>query len=170
MTAVEHRPITIEALYQGEHSWLKTLLSRRLHCSETAADLAQDAFVRMLSTPVEFTQLGKAKAYLKQVAHGLCVDHWRRAAVQQAWEETLALTPEALHPSPEDTHILIEELVAVKAMLDDLPVPVRTTLLLSHLHGLTYKAIAEQLDVSERTIKKYMACAMARCALHMDAF
>jgi RNA polymerase sigma factor (sigma-70 family) len=112
----------------------------------------------------------KANAYLKQVAHGLCVDHWRRAAVQQAWEETLALTPEALHPSPEDTHILIEELVAVKAMLDDLPVPVRTTLLLSHLHGLTYKAVAEQLDVSERTVKKYMASAMARCALHMDAF
>ena len=168
MTAFEPAPISIEALYQGQHPWLRALLFRRVQCSETAADLAQEAFVRLLKTQVEFNQIGKAKSYLTQLAHGLCVDHWRRLTVQQAFEEALALRPDEYHPSAEETHLLIEQLTLIKALLDKLPLNVRTTLILSQFHGLTYSQIASQLGVSDRMVKKYMSSAMVHCASLMD--
>lgn len=38
----------LEDLYSGHHGWLRSWLQKRLQCSETAADLAQDTFVRIL--------------------------------------------------------------------------------------------------------------------------
>ena len=37
--------------------------------------------------------------------------------------------------------------------------------ILSHVDGLKYREIAVELDVSERTVKKYLAQAMLHCAL-----
>jgi RNA polymerase sigma-70 factor (ECF subfamily) len=46
-----------------------------------------------------------------------------------------------------------------------LPTPVRRAFLWSQLEGLGYQQIAERLQVSERTIKRYMAQAYEHCLL-----
>jgi RNA polymerase sigma-70 factor (ECF subfamily) len=46
-----------------------------------------------------------------------------------------------------------------------LPRAVRRAFLWSQLEGLTYGQIAERLQVSERTIKRYMAQAYEHCLL-----
>ena len=50
-------------------------------------------------------------------------------------------------------------------MLRTLPAKARTAFLLAQVHGLTYREIAGQIAVSERTVKKYMAQAMYQCLL-----
>lgn len=42
------RQQTLTALYSDHHSWLQGWLRKKLGCSQHAADLAQDAFVRVL--------------------------------------------------------------------------------------------------------------------------
>ena len=58
---------------------------------------------------------------------------------------------------------MVETLMQVEAMLARLPEKVRRAFLLSQLHGLTYAAIALEVGVSERMVKKYMAQAMLHC-------
>ena len=65
-------------LYHHHQLWLQQLLNRRVGCGETAADLAQDAFVRLLQAPRHLDSFDGARAYLSRMAKGLCVDHWRR--------------------------------------------------------------------------------------------
>lgn len=160
-----------EALYFSHHSWLVAWLHQRLGCVETAADLAQDTFVRLLRRPrpVRYAKQGdtRARAYLGTIARGLCIDHWRRRDVEQAWLEALAAQPEAVEPSPEQRLLIIETLLAFNAMLRQLPERVANTFILSQVEGLTYKEISDQLQVSERTIKKYMVRAVLHCALHL---
>ena len=50
-------------------------------------------------------------------------------------------------------------------LLDGLPVLVRRAFLWSQLEGLGYREIAERLEVSERTVKRYMAQAYEHCLL-----
>ena len=50
-------------------------------------------------------------------------------------------------------------------MLDGLPPKVRAVFILSQVEGLTYAAIAEQLGMGLRSVKRYMAQAMAECIL-----
>lgn len=155
----------LHALYSDHHGWLYQWLRRRLGHSGDAADLAHDAFLRLLVKPREFDSFAGARAYLSTVARGLCVDLWRRRQIEQAWLDTLAAQPEAVESSAEQRAMVIEALVEIDAMLRRLPARVAEAFVLSHLHGLTYREIAGRLAVSERSVKKYMAQAVLHCAL-----
>lgn len=158
-------PVSLGRLYRCHQPWLWRLLQGRLGCNETAADLAQDAFLRLLKTPRRFDGDEGARAYLSRMAKGLCVDHWRRLDIERAWRETLAHLPEPSLPSAEHQQIVIETLCEIDRMLERLPEKVATAFLASQLQGKPYRQIAEELGVSERMVKKYMAQAMLQCAL-----
>ncbi|WP_033388268.1 sigma factor, partial [Pseudomonas psychrophila] len=42
------QPNTVEVLYLDHHSWLTGWLRSKLGCPQSAADLAQDTFMRLL--------------------------------------------------------------------------------------------------------------------------
>ncbi|MNJ05373.1 putative RNA polymerase sigma factor FecI [compost metagenome] len=48
-------------------------------------------------------------------------------------------------------------------MLESLSAKARQAFLLAQIHGYTYKQIAQELKVSDRMVKKYMAQAMLAC-------
>lgn len=156
---------TLTALYREHQPWLRQWLRRQLGCSETAADLAQDTFLRLLAKPMLFDSNTGARAFLSRVAKGLCIDLWRRRQLEQAWLETLANQPEASAPSPEDHALIMEALCAVDKMLRNLPEKVASAFMLAQIHGLKYAEIAQELGVSERMVKKYMAQATLHCLL-----
>ena len=154
---------TVHALYTEHHGWLSTWLRRRLGCAHSAADLAQDTFVRVLLRPQVLPTLREPRAYLTTLAKGVVSEHWRRQALERAYIDALAQVPEALALSPEDRLQLLQTLDAIDAMLDGLPPKAREAFVLSQLEGLTYAQIAERLAISERTVKRHMALGFAHC-------
>ena len=153
-------------MYSDHHGWLMRWLRAKLQCADHAADLAQDTFMRLLTAPQNSGQsLHAPRAYLTTVAQRLLIDHYRRLSLEQAWLETLAQQPELLMQSPEELLLVREALQRIDAMLDGLPPPVRSAFLLAHVDGLAYADIALRLDVSERSIKRYMVQAFERCIL-----
>ena len=151
--------------YSHHHGWLRGWLCKRVGCHELAADLAQDTFLRLLAKSQLPADLPSAKHYLRTVANGLCIDMWRRKSVEQAWLDTLASRPEDVELSPEDQLIIVETLCEIDEMLSRLPANVANAFIWSQIDGLTYKQIAMQLSVSERTVKNYMSKAMLECLL-----
>ncbi|HSC68242.1 MAG TPA: sigma factor, partial [Cellvibrio sp.] len=93
MSSVElDAPVDVQSLYAHHHRWLYHWLRRRMGCSHTAADLAQDTFVRVLARRSELGSrpVQEPRAYLWTVAKGLVVDHVRRRSLEQAYMEALA--------------------------------------------------------------------------------
>ena len=162
-TAAASDPLA--TLYRNHHGWLQGWLRRRLGCAADAADLAQDAFLRLLASPRQFNSPPEARGYLRSMANGLCIDLWRRREVEQAWLQTLACRPEALEPSPEQRALIVETLLEIGDMLGRLPQKAAAAFVMALVDGLPYREIAAQLGVSERMVKKYMAQAMLQCAL-----
>jgi RNA polymerase sigma-70 factor (ECF subfamily) len=159
------RAQVIHSLYSDHHGWLYRFLQRKLGDACDAADLAHDAFLRLLARPCEFDSDEGARAYLSTIARGLCIDLWRRRAIERAYLEALAGQAEATHPSAEHRAIVLETLFQIDAMVRRLPEKVREAFLLYRLHGMAYKDIAAELGVSTRMIKRYMAQAMLHCLL-----
>lgn len=157
-------PASIDAIYREHHGWLLGWFRRRLGGASCAADLAHDTFVRLMVSR-DSPMLKEPRAFLRTLAHGVVVNHWRRLDIERAWLEAVAVLPEPLAPSPEERLLALETLCRIDAMLDRLNPKARTAFLLSQLDGLGYTEIAAQLKVSQRMVKKYMAQAMLQCLL-----
>lgn len=156
---------TLHDLYRDHRGWLEGWLRGRLGNGCDAADLSQDTFVRLLASSQRIADLQEPRAYLLTVGKRLLSNFYQRRSLEQAYLAALALMDEATAPSPEQRWLLLETLQALDELLDGLPRAVRRAFLWSQLEGLTYAQIAERLQVSERTIKRYMAHAYEHCLM-----
>lgn len=153
-------------LYTEHHGWLVRLLRRKLGNPETADDLAQDTFIRILSAGLTASlreQIREPRAYLTTVASRLTAQYFRRLALERAYLDAIAGLPEEATPSPEERLLVLEALSEINRVLDGLGPRVREIFLLSQLDGLTYPQIAAQLEVSTSTVQKSMLKAFRHC-------
>ena len=152
----------VAALYSNHHGWLLGWLCKKLGNAFDAADLTQDTFTRILASR-DVSSLQEPRAYLTTVAKGLVVNWYQRQALERAYLEALAALPEQQAPSVEQRFIILETLYEIDAMLDALPPKVKRAFLLSQIEGLKYEDIAQQLNVSLITVKRYMKQAFLHC-------
>ncbi|MNF48413.1 putative RNA polymerase sigma factor FecI [compost metagenome] len=156
--------LTIQALYSEHHGWLKSWLRSKLGNAADAADLAQDTFLRLLGRS-DSLDLRTPRAFLRTVACGLVIDHWRREELERAYLEALAQVPEAAAPSPEERELILEVLERIALMLDRLKPKARSAFLLAQCEGLTHKEVAAQMGISLRSVERYVADALYQCYL-----
>jgi RNA polymerase sigma-70 factor (ECF subfamily) len=167
-TSFEYKPLkntTITSLYKQHNNWLTGWLCKRLDCPQDAQDLAQDTFVRIIRSPQTVTKIREPHNYLLTIARGLTVDLFRRRTLEKQYKEALTNLPEFEWPSEEDNALILEALMEIDAMLDGLGEKTKQTFILSRFDGLTYPDIAQQLNISLRTVNNYMALAMEHCCL-----
>ena len=146
---------TVADLYDAHHGWLKGWLRSKLACPDTAADLTQDTFMRLLQRP-QPEGLREPRAYLTTIAKGLLSNWYRRQTLEQAYLAALATLPQSLAPASEHRLEILETLQLVDQALAGLSVKARTAFLLAQLDGLRYEEIASQLGVSLASVKYYM--------------
>jgi RNA polymerase sigma factor (sigma-70 family) len=158
----------VAVLYRQQHSWLQSWLRRRLNCSQSAADLAQDTFLRLLAKE-HVPELHAPRTFLAKIAQSVLSNHYRRQKLERAYLEALAAMPEQLAPSLETQAILLETLIALDGALESLERPVREAFLLSQLDGLSHGEIAARLNVSITTVKRYIIKAGALCIMLDDS-
>ncbi|WP_252272277.1 sigma-70 family RNA polymerase sigma factor [Pseudomonas subflava] len=150
----------------SEHRrWLLQYLQRQVRHRADAKDTAAETFCQLLAAKVDPETIEQPRAYLSTIARRLVFDRHRRRRLEQAYLERLALLPEELAPSPEDRFLLLEALSAIDRVLTDLPLVVKKAFLLSQLDGLGYAEIGRRLEVSERTVGRYMTQALRQCYL-----
>ena len=149
-------------LYGAHHRWLHAWLRKKLGCTHLAADLSHDTFLRLM-VKQELAVMQEPRAFLLTVAQRVLSNYWRREKIERAYELTLLQMPEATAPSPEERAILLQTLLTIDQLLDGLPLPVKRAFLYSQLDGLGHGQIAELLDISVTTVKRYLVRAGTQC-------
>lgn len=152
----------VGALYRDHRGWLLGWLRRNVACAERAEDLSQDTFVRLLGRE-QLPAPREPRAFLAAVARGLLFAHFRRAALEQAYLAELMLIPEAEQPSPEEQHLILEDLKAIDRLLGKLSSKARAAFLYNRLDGMGHAEIAERLGVSVSRVRQYLAQGMRQC-------
>jgi RNA polymerase sigma factor (sigma-70 family) len=146
-TSFEYKPLentTITSLYKQHNNWLTGWLCERLDCPQDAQNLAQDTFMQIIRSPQTMTKIREPYNYLLTIARGLTVDLFRRRTLEKQYTEAL---------------------MEIDAMLEGLGEKTKQTFILSRFNGLTNPDIAQQLNISLRTVNNYMALAMEHCCL-----
>lgn len=139
----------LHALFTKHARELDSFLRRRGHSVETAADLTQDTFLRVMTA----TPQGRAnnpRAYLYQIARNLSVDLYRRerlvdyAALSD--EEFQRIAESA--PGPETIVYDRQRLMIVEKALLELPAETRRAFELHRQGAYTIHEVARTLGIS----------------------
>lgn len=152
----------VGALYRDHRGWLLAWLRRNVACAQRAEDLSQDTFVRLLGRD-ELKAPREPRAFLAAITKGLLFDHFRRAALEQAYLNELLLIPEAEQPSPEEQQMILEDLKTIDRLLDKLSSKARAAFLYNRLDGLGHAEIATRLGVSVPRVRQYLAQGIRQC-------
>lgn len=126
-------------------------LRRRGIAEETAADLTQDTFVRVLTSPPgETTVAHNPVGYLFRVARNLGIDHLRRerllVRVDLSADDFSAIADPS--PSPEAVVFDRQKLALTQAALAELPERTRRAFELHRMDEMTIAAVAAELGLS----------------------
>mgnify|MGYP003664097709 FL=1 len=157
----------MHALYSDNHRWLYTWIRKRLDNQFDAADLTQDTFMRIHSRQ-EVDKINEPRAYLVTVAKGIISHFYRRKSLEETYSEYVALLPEPVTCSQEQTHIILQTLEQVDTLLNDLPHNVKKVFLMSQIEGKKYQEIADEMGLSLISIKRYMKQAYVQCLTLME--
>lgn len=137
------------------HGRVYGLLYRLTRSRETAEDLTQETFLRVVRTIGGYTHDGRFEAWLFRIAANLARDHGRRrtrrgvpVSLDSGGSEGGRLDPPPeSQPGPEVRLLEMEWADRVNAKLAELPELDREILLLRHFGELSFKEIAETLRV-----------------------
>lgn len=153
----------LDSIYRDHHGWLVALLRRRLGNQLDAADLAHDAFLRLLKRPRSFDGFEGTRAYLSTMAKGLCIDLWRRQEIEQAYLEALSNQPEAIYPSAENQAAVLQALYEIDSLLLKQSAKAAKAFIMAVVQGYTDKEVGIALGISDRMVRKYVAKVMLAC-------
>jgi RNA polymerase sigma factor (sigma-70 family) len=156
---------------------LERFLTRKLDNPADAAEVAQDAYLRIyrLQHP---EQLDNARAFLFQVAANLAVDQLRRRSLhfrflkgerQELGGEESADYP-ASAASPEKILRARQKLQRIYRAVETLPVKCRQAFLLHRNSGMSYSEIAHEMGVSVSSVEKYILQALKKCRAELAAY
>lgn len=141
----------LQGLFRRHSGEIAKSLRRRGLSEETAADLTQDTFLRVLvSPPGESVAIHNPAGYLFRIARNLGIDHMRRERLLPRADlppDDFAAIVDA-SPSPEAAIYDRQRLALTAAALAELPERTRRAFQMHRLDEMTIAAVAAELGIS----------------------
>ncbi|QAZ37945.1 RNA polymerase subunit sigma [Methylibium sp. Pch-M] len=151
------------------HRELLNFLARQVNDRETAADLAQESYVRVLNAQQSGQAVLDMRALLYRTARNLLIDQHRRAALRR--HDDLDAIPEDQHP-PAPQHLQPDEALASQqvirtyvAAIEALPPRCREAFVLHVFDDLCHAQVARRMGISVSMVEKHVVRGMVACKL-----
>jgi RNA polymerase sigma factor (sigma-70 family) len=169
--AAEPKPSLVERLFGEHRTALQMFFRQRIRTKADAADLAQEVYLRMLRIK-DPEAIRNPVHYLYTVASNLVKEHAvldRRQASGIDIDEAPAF--EQLETLPEFDGELdsAQRIARLGVVLQQLRPKCRAAMELRFTHGLSFREIAAQLEVSPQMAKKYVAQGLSHCRRRLAA-
>lgn len=149
-------------VFLSQRARMEALVSRRVGCRATAADLVQDLFLRFWRRPL--IEVEELSSYLMRCAGNLAIDHLRSENARGRVNEAFAPQDEELAPDvPQAALEASNDLRHIEAALRGLPEKTRRIFLLNRIHGRTYADIGRVMGLSQSAVEKHMMRALQAC-------
>ena len=148
-----------EALFAAHQAGLLRYLSRAVGHGETARDLTQDVFVRVVKADLMPAVDTEQKAWLFRIARNIAIDHQRRQFVRGP--ETLVV-PEPSRAASQDTTLEVTDALQQLDTLD------RDVFLMREVAGLSYVEIAAACDLTADAVRSRIHRARLQLREHLS--
>lgn len=157
--------LAIEWLFRAYFPYLCTTIYQFIPNGPIAEDLAQDVFFDLWRRRKQIEITGSLKAYLRKAAINKALNKIRD--LKKQGESALPPATNPSTPRPLEAEELAQQ---IDLAIDQLPERCRLVFLLSRYEDLTYKEIAQKLDISEKTVENQIVKALKLLRKHLGPY
>jgi len=173
-------PAAVSALVQSQQTYVYSIAMSLMHNPADAADMTQEAFVRLLRSLGTYRAETKFTTWLYRLVTNICLDGLRRRGrpidsldEPTSTQEDSQTAGDRLADSdrwtqPEQEVELRESASEVRAALDELPPAQRLALTLHYFEDMRYEDIAETMNLPLNTVKSHIRRGKERLALTLS--
>jgi RNA polymerase sigma-70 factor, ECF subfamily len=157
----------LEALVRSQQAYVYSIAMSIMHNPADAADMTQDAFVRLMRSLGTYRGETRFTTWLYRLVTNICLDGLRRRGRPVESLDVPAADSDAPTPGerlvdddrwthPEDQLELRESSGEVRAALARLPAAQRVALTLHYFEDMRYEDIAEVMGLPLNTVKSHI--------------
>jgi len=155
----------LEKLFRQHYRQMYRLAVMLLHNDAESKDVVHDIFAYLLRSSQDLRE-DTAESYLLTSVRNRCMNVIRNRQIQERAEHLYLLD---LDTTITPTERLEEELKALYKGIDQLEPPVCRNIIMQHFRdGITFKEIANRLNVSETTVYKHLRRALNQLRTHLN--
>ncbi len=165
--SAESRVAVVERLFREHNEALIRFLRGRVGSRNEALEVAQEAYVRLLSLD-QPGAVSYLRAFLFKTAANIAIDRRRRdlsyhkAAGQPLFSEF------AENRTPERQVAAEQTLQRLEKLIESMPAKCRASFVMSQIQGLDAATIASHLGITDSMVRKYVVRALLHCRQLMD--
>ena len=151
---VLHTVEDLKLFFDAQYPLCVRKASRILNNTSQAEDIVQECMIKLWETR---HKLGDQSVvgYFHTMVRNRCIDHIRKKKLHIVnWEESSAST------HPNDSMEFEELQQKIHRLIDSLPERCRQVFVLSRFEEMSYKEIADQLDISKKTVENQISKAL----------
>lgn len=151
-----------EAIWRDVHGRLRAFVAKRVPDQADVDDVLQDVFLRLHRSLDALRDSSKLMPWLYRIAHRAVADHYRVPSRRREQPAGLAVDvdahaapsrPSSWQNGPDAAELRAELAGCLAPMIGRLASPYRQAVTLVELEGLTSKAAADRLGLSESGVK-----------------
>jgi RNA polymerase sigma factor (sigma-70 family) len=168
VTASDGCSSALADLARSHHEALVRFLTLRTGSREDAQEVAQEAYAKLLALDRRDT-ISFLAGYLWRVAANLAVDHKRRRALSDRFSVQAGQARDGLEASSESVVDARQRLVIIQRAIGELPPRCLQAFILRVMNGLKFQQVGQEMGVSDRMAKAYVARALEHLQDSLDA-
>lgn len=157
----------IAQLFEEHNQNLLRFVTARLHSPQEAKEIAQEAYVRLLKLD-EPNTVSYMRAYLFRIAANLVIDRLKQRERRSELRNLAFFDAEISSPPPESVLSARDELDIIQNAITELPPKCRKAFLLHKIHEYSIEKTSEEMNLSTRMVRIYVARAVVFCKERLD--
>lgn len=142
-------PQALEVLIRRHRDRIYRIALRMLGSREDAEDVTQEVVIQVWTAIAGFSGVSAFTTWLYRIVVNRCISHQRR----QRPTRPLSEGDDPSTPGPENAVLARRRVEATADALARLPGPLRSSLVLHEMEGLSYQEVASILRLSEATVR-----------------
>jgi RNA polymerase sigma-70 factor (ECF subfamily) len=147
------QPAAWECLFRRYQLPIYVYVFELVHNEQTSHDIVQETFVAATRHLADLREDAKFGSWLFGIAHQKCVQRWRKQDREAAALEQIADGTEEFEGDPGELLVRREQEAEFMKLLDQLPPPHRSVLLLHFIEDFSLEEIARMTGTALGTVK-----------------
>jgi RNA polymerase sigma-70 factor (ECF subfamily) len=127
-----------------------------VHNEQSSLDIVQETFINAARHIESLREDAKFGSWLFGIAHQKCIQLWREKSREQSWRDECHELEEAFEDGPAELLVRKEQESEFMKLLERLPMPQRSVLLLHFIEDFSLEAIAAITGAELGTVKSRM--------------